>query len=578
MKKLFLFIMIGMLVLSTVPLSFSAEEASTVKVQKILFIYAPGFSPYIPEINKTNTLKKILENATIINVVDAAPYDPLYSELVIVNNTWDLSKALPENDKVILANGSEIPPYKAIPPEIIKDIWGATDTVFIAVDAVDPTVSNKTANPYYDTERNVIPPQLLTIPLNGSIHWDILNTDISVSKVKGGYRLVIKNYIDILIGNASMISSTIKLDVKDQNLPISTGTYWIRFRIVDVNETHVVLFTPGTRKSIGWISSELGELPRPVIPTLPIQYFKYLGEDDIEWVINEVTSFYSALVEKMTVDTQPSVYFIYYPLLMQIHQLKDNPHYSRYLELVLKGLSQVISMAQSRLTADTLVMIYSPFSYTDNGRRIDIDGLELVLPGLYKITGDLGKVIDEVTKYTTKISVITFRDQKYLVVNEPDLAFNGAEPYGPSYLVIFNPFGGLEKPVTLTPLNIASYLVALARGYSYGLAPITSYVDKLREEINNMTSEIKDLKNKIKDLNSTIDTLKLQLGEYKAKYINMTSQISDLKKKIEEAQQKEQQALLFATVGTISIIVIVVILSFIVKSMATKTVATRRKK
>lgn len=578
MKKLFLLIMIGMLIISIAPLSFSAEDTNTIKVQKILFIYAPGFSPHIPEINKTNTLKKILENATIINVVDTAPYDPLYSELVIINNTWDLSKALPKNDKVVLVNGSEIPPYKAVPPEIIKNIWGAVDTVFIATDVVDPTVSNKTANPYYDTEGNIIPPQILTIPINGSIHWDVLNTDISISEVKGGFRLVIKNYTDILIGRASMTSSTIKLDVKDRNLPISTGTYWIRFRIVDVNETHAVLFTPGTRKSIGWISSELGEFPRPVTPTLPVQYFKYLGEDDIEWVISEVTDFYSALIDKMTVDTQPSVYFLYYPLLMQIHQLKDDPHYSRYLELILKGLSQVISMVQSRLSADTIVMIYSPFSYTDNGRKINIDGLEPILPGLYKINGDLCKVLDEVAKYTTKVSVITFRNQKYLLVNEPNIAFNGAEAYGPGYLVIFNPFGGLEKPVTLTPLNIASYLVALARGYSYGLAPIASYVDKLRDEINNMTSEIRELKSQIKDLNSTIDTLKLELGEYKAKYINTISQISELKKKIEEAQQKEQQALLFATAGTISIIVIAVILSFIVKTMATKTVTTRRRK
>lgn len=578
MKKLLLLIMIGMIVISIVPLSFSAEETDTIKAQKILFIYAPGFSPHIPEINKTNTLKKILENSTVIDVVDTAPYDPLYSELVIINNTWDLSRALPGNGKILLANGSEIPPYKAVPPEIIKNVWGVADTVFIAIDAVDPTISNKTANPYYDTEGNIIPPQILTIPLNSSIHWDILNTDISISEVKGGFRLVIRNYTDILIENASMISSTIKLDVKDQNLPISTGTYWIRFRIVDVNETHAILLTLGTRKSIGWISADLGVFPRPVTPTLPVEYFRYLGEDDIEWVINEVTGFYSALIDKMTIDTQPTVYFLYYPLLMQIHQLKDKPYYSRYLELVLKGLSQVISMAQSRLSADTLVMIYSPFSYTDNGHKINIDGLEPVLPGLYKITGDPGKVVGEAMKYATKISLVTFRKQKYLLVNDPGIAFNGAKTYGPGYLVIFNPLGGLEKPVTLTPLNIASYLATLARGYSYGLASLASYVDKLREEINNMTSEIGELEKQIKEQNSTIDTLKLELGKYKAKYINLTSQISELEKKIEEARQKEQQALLFATTGTISIIVIVAIMSFMVKTMSTKTTTIRRRK
>ncbi len=569
MKKLLVLMLVMLLFMNTliiVPAHSQNEEKT-----KFLFIYAPLFD-LDEAYNITNVFKSFVNNTAKLSIEPIPPYNPLAQELLLLNSTWDLSKGIPlENNKILLPNGSTVAPYSMIKYETLEKIWGMLTTMFIGISSVSPKMHNRTLNPYYESEKESIPPTIFIIPLNSTIEWKLLKTKISVKKISIGYDLSIEGYVQsVKIDNKTLTTPILKLNITRKDLSINPGTYYLRFRILKVNETHAIVFTLGTRKASDWFSKYFEEFEKPVTPIIPTDKLKYMDPDDVEWVVKQVVDFYKYMVDTAYKYTAATLNIVEYPLIMQVKEAAlsgylSSDETSKLLKIVYEGLSSIINETYNKLGSNITVIIYSPYSIDKESRKITVNDLEAITDGVYKIITNTWLFAEELVSNNILFSVEKFGDSRIITIRTLHVGINTEYGYGPGELIIHGEdVEKLSKNIKLNGYNIASFLAMLSKGYGVGIDTINKYVDVLILRINDLTSQLNKAKNQINEMNTTINNLRDQLGKCNADKLNLTNKIIDLEKKIDDAKKREEQAILYATAGTISILVIVLLLSYIV--------------
>ncbi len=545
---------------------------------KYFVIYVPGLPLNLLKIN--NQLDKMIEgNRTLIITIDPdPPYNSLYYELLLVNTTWDLGKALVVNNKVIM-NEKTLEPWEAVSYTPINYTWGQIDTLFIDLRSLDPNKHSRTLNPYYNYSMQSMPSDIIVVPINGSVKWDLLNTNINVTVVNGTYKLSIEGYVkDVTIKNDTLDTDLILLNISRKDLSVNPGLYNVKFRIIRQNNTHLILFMLGSRDHRGWLSKYLGMYTKQVIPMLPIKYFKYMDPDDIMWVFNEVLSFYN---ESLKVGCR------YRKAVVNIFEI---PLYEDIMLALREGLiNETLAYIMGKKLADAIysyvlvaramlgnvkVVFYSPYTYQNTTfQNYQIEGLEIITPGLYKITTqNITQVVKELVENNIEFKILTYNDQYYVLVKYREYMVNGYENIGYGYFIM-NPATktGEYTEILVDTETIVGYLASLAHGYGMGLADANQKIDELNKKINRATSQIRDLNNTISRLNGTLQATQRELGRCKAQNLNISGQINELKDKIRELKEREAQWMTYALAGTISIFVIIILLYVIASRGLRKT-------
>ena len=567
----------GIILLLMLTILYTPGTVSQGGTGKVVVIIAPGFDTRF-DLNYTRTLQGLFNKSFTATIVDNAPYDPVYHLLLLINTSWDLGKAISQgNNEVMLSNGSVIESYKTIDHNNTMKLWGQLDTLFISLPVIDPTQHPRTLNPYYNEEGYVIPPTIFKIPWNSTAYWNLLNTTLSISKTEAGYKLVAKNYFSILISNASMASSIIKINITSEGLGVKPGIYYLNFRILNVTSDYAIVFTPGTRESHRWMSEFYGEeYKKPIITGIPVDMIDKMGVDDIKWLMGQINSFYTDLLSTAYKYKGATLQMVYYPVYLQAlesiikYNLTDEEK-TALLDGTMKTLSAIIENTRVNIGENITVIIYSPFRLSEEYEKVDITGAQEIVPGLYKITGNLQEVLSQVTSAV----IFDFNGEKYMVVKDPSIG-----PYDNGLLLVYYP--GIDpakypENMTLTPISVASYIASLVNGYGYGLNILSNELSRKQYEINNLKTELNSKNSQIEQLNQKIKELELKVGNLTAENTNLTLKLRDYEQKLDEAKQLKDEAYEYLLAGTSSIIIIVILLHLLFRSAIAKKPAKGRK-
>jgi hypothetical protein len=567
-------ILLSMLIVSLIIASliiFPTRTYSEETVLRFLFIYAPGFN-INTALNTTDKLA-FLKNATFqAKILPEPPYILAYHEALIVNNTWNLGKAIVfDNYTALLSNNTVIPLYKIIPTIILGNIWGFLDTLFVNTGSISPKIHSRTINPYYNSTNKIIKPSIFVIPINGTIYWKQLNTTIHLTVSKDYYTITIKNYVKgIKFSREEGATPALKINITSKNLGIAPGVYYLIFRVVSINNTHVVLFTPGTRVVNDWYSeyysADFQKFDKPIIPRLPLSnILERLGSDDLEWLINETIDFYDSVLSDAYKYRSAIINFIEYPLIYDLYNAYLNGYISneelnRGLKLAYYGLYKIIETARSMINENITIMIYSPFTFLNTTHeKFIIMGTEVIEPGLLHITGDLRHVVSDLMSKNITFRLFSMNNKYYVLIDDPKY-FNK----GMGQLIVWGV--GIRKILgtfMLSPENIASFIISMSRGYSIGLANAINKITLLNIKISDLESTINDLNNRIKSLNNTLFHINISLGKCNAEKINITNKIISLREEVEKYKSREEEALTYAITGSISVFIILTIIYLI---------------
>lgn len=572
MKRFTGLIFIALIILAGIHL---ASITRSVGENRVLLIIAPGFDPYM-DVNWTKTLKGVIEGGTIIDIIDNAPYNSIYHQLLLLNNTWMINKYLPlSNNTVLLPNRTRTSSYNVLNHTFITDLWGGNVTMLINTPVIDPNKYNLAVNPYYEEEKNTIPPTIFKLRLGGNTTWNLLDTTISLSKTAGGYRLKITEYVDIVVSNATLTTPSLFLNITRSDLRINPGKYYLIFRILSIRNNTVVLFTPGTRNIDGW-SQIITKYEDSIIPDLPAEYMIYMDKEDVKWLFEVVSSYYTTMLDKVLTGRKNTIlHIVYYPVIeetlryiLRYNITGDNA--TNILNEAVKGLSAIIEKARSTIGGNITVMIYSPYTIHEVKKNIKLNGLEEIDHGIYRVkVENLSRnIIDELSPF----KLLEFNNEKLLI------SYNKAVTgYGEGYLVLFKPGIRRYSGLILKPENIASYIASLIYGYGIGQYELLQSLSEKTDEITKLKDQLNDKEATINRLNKQIEQLNLQIGNLTAKNENLTMKINELQDQMKEAENLKNQALEYLTVGVASILVFTAFLYMIIRSGVKKTVKGRRR-
>ena len=541
-------------VISLVLTPMISAQYVVVSASRSVFIYAPCFSP---EQNLTGTLKELVNSSAIYIVTPKPPYTPLYGLLELVNGTWSLGRGIPEDTMVKLPNGSSVYPYYLLDQKHLQNRLGK-ESMLIAVQGINPEYFNYSANPYFNITKQYIPPQIIKVPVNGTAEWKLLDTTISVYKITGGYRLVIKGYIDILVSNKTYTTPVVKLNITKTSLEVAPGAYWLKFHLVPQGD-NVLVITLGTREPRTWVGKNYGEFHNPITPWLPVSFAKTIGYNATRWALGEIASFYSSLASFMYSYTKSRFIAINYPVIYNAYLIAktmglDKNQTDELVKIAVDGLNKVLETTKNKLGADTSVFIYSYFSQLPG--ETTIQGTTEVVPGLYKITGSIN-----INQLPSGTQIISINGEKYILAPINNLK---------GYLIVKSPYSGEGVQGIIPSAVVAGIFGALANDYGVSVSKLLGEITKLQNKVSDLTADNIKLKDENQQLNKTVEDLKAELGRYKAVNANLTSKILDLEDQVKKLKHDVDTAVLYATAGVVGIAILVLILYYAVSRSVKK--------
>ncbi|MEM0379917.1 MAG: hypothetical protein QW607_00395 [Desulfurococcaceae archaeon] len=564
---------ISMILFSTLLIQINYVHAQTRSTYRVLLIYIPGIP--LEYLNYTNSPLFNKWNETLVIRLDSnPPYTSLYHELLLLNTSWSLARKLVLGNNVI-ENNEIIEPYRAIDYTFINNTWGFLTTVFINMKSIDPSIHNRTLNPYYNYTYRYFPPQLIKLEVNETGcwtgYWDLLNTSITVRYINETFKITIDGYSrDVVFNNNTLDTQHILINITNANLTVKPGLYNIKFRIVDYNETHVIVFTPGTFEQSNWLSKFYGLYVKPINPSLPIEYFKYLDVDDIEWVFNETINFYRDMVDYAYRYKEASLYVLSIPLFEEIHRALVEDYISDSIANNLTiGLIQFINYLFNETVkklGDTYFAIYVPYVYSNNTviNNIDISELIAVEPGLYKFVGnDLANLLKILFEYNIDFNIIKHGSEYYFLVKYRNYTINNIGQIDNGYFVLYPSNRASFANILIDQRTLIGYITMFAQGIGIGFIDINDVIRKQNSRIRELSDQISSLNRTIVTLNSTLTNTQLELGRCRSDYLNISSQLRDLRNEIDTIRNREKQWMVYALSGTASIFAILIVMYLI---------------
>lgn len=559
-------LLVLMIIVALFPIMFiQVDSVYSQSEYRVLLFIIPG----LPLNYFNETLSPIYNNwnkTFLIRIDTEPPYTLLYHELLLINTTWDFSKKLVLIDSVRVGNEST-EPYKAIDYKQLNNTWGFLTTVFINTRSVDPYIHNRTLNPYYNYTYRYFPPQLLTLRINETIKWDLLNTTINITYINNTYRLTIEGYVrNSLFKNTTLDTDPVLINTTSANLTIHRGVYNIKFRIVNVNDTHITVFTPGSLEMYKWLSPFYGIYTKPVTPSLPIEFFPYIGVDDIEWVFNETISFYTDMFTYAVRHRDASLYVFSIPLYEDINKALINNYINTSIALnltryLISFVNRVYELIKTRL-GQTYLAIYVPYVYSNiTLNSIEISNLEYIAPGLYRAL-NITSVLTDLITHNVDHRIVKHYSEYYVLIKYRNYSINSINYIDNGYFIIYPSSSAVEN-MFIDSRTIIGYLTVFARGYGIGFIDINQVVRSLSSEVRNLRDQVVSLNRTITSLNATLSNTELELSRCRSSYLNLSGLVRDLKNEIDAVKNRETQWMIYALAGTASIFAVIVVMYLI---------------
>lgn len=553
------------LTISSISIVQQSYGEITIK-NRVLIIIAPGLeadelinrSAILTNITGFN-FTSIMLNSTKILVSPSPPYDQMYYQYILLTGESKGFEQLYLNDTVIDKK------WLAIDHNKVVELWEPNSTVFVNFKLIDPSKYGLATNPYYNLTGFYIPPTILTIEINSSTLWSLLNITINLTFRDQTYRISFNGSVldkpirDLRFVNNVTESFLINITrrVVSNGYVIEPGLYRLKVRLVAANESHAVIFIPGFRCSEYWISAQLGIYDKPVyvVSREVFDTGEQLGNDTLYWLLDEISGFYKDLF--IVAARRPNVGLIIYN-----YDLLTEPSISSYAERREKAVLTLGELIVQAVRRDYNVILYVPYVLKHINESVTISqGLEIIVPGFLRVKNDYSKemLLNLLLNGTFKdLRFISFDNEVFAIVSYGNKAINNTLVQQ-GYLLIYPSLKTVSERVLSTD-NIIGYLLAFSRSYGFGLSDALENINYLSYELARAKSKIAELNQTVENLNSTINSLKRELGDTQAKAQLLENQISDLNSTIDSYVRREKEMKMFLSVGIASIVVLNILL------------------
>lgn len=392
---------------------------------------------------------------------------------------WMITGMRPESDYKM---GKDA--YIHVDQELLVEMWNRT--VFIDVPLVDPWVHNASMNPLYNLTNNFVSPRIFNVPINGSVYWDELETNVFVTRNLSEIVIMLERFnrtYTISSVGGSVGPSIIEIY---NSTALREGGYYIMLYLVNMTDDSVVLFTPGVVSDIGWASPRFGKVPGYNVhwSLLSKQIISQLTEDAIRWWFNQtLITMDNYLATAITTIGVP-VYFVYAP----------------YLEIAMEMLPR------------------------DLFEKVENDAY-------YWIAEFVDRTI------TKRLDNCTF------------IVFNPFSDLGMGYLAYVNamPFTRLNPSITTS--QAVSLILSLSKLYPLSFQLILDEMFNAKAEATTLSLKIKDLERLVNNLNSTIASLNVSLAFCESERNILDARVKAIDMDLKRAEDLKRAAYTYVTMG-----------------------------
>ncbi|MEZ0393531.1 MAG: hypothetical protein ABWK00_00565 [Desulfurococcaceae archaeon] len=528
------------LLVGAVSIGLAPADAQSLASVRLILVYIPGldvniiksYSPYLAN------------NSVVLHVVPEPPYSTYAHLLKIVTGAVNLTKLVPLNETTCVANGAYVPCLALVNQELISSEWGANETVFINVPYVAPSNSTMAMNIYMNISNAYIPPDILTIPVNGSAWWPVLNTSVEIKGVYPTFTLNLTKYNGVGSFNGQTLDTgPIPVNIQAGNL--TPGLYYLTFRLIDYNGTHAKILFPGSLISSGWQSGYYGSYHSYVfLPHLiPDRILRELPQEALVWLLNQTALMIRGTYTDATVYNSGYVYLAYVPLFEEYEYLSKyaNSTTLGLLKSVLAwGTEALVNATLTNLGGTSTIMFLNPFT-KEGGSSLSLPGE--ILPGVY----DLSKAAAYINDLINRGVGFSVEDG-LLYVKDPSIL-----GYGEGQLMIVRPAGFTNISALANKTIRLGYIEDFVRSYTHVLYPspldaltTVSYLESLT---NNLSGRVLELQNNVTVLNNTLTSLMSSCGACNATLMNITHQLDSVNAMLSESREYRDQALALLVTG-----------------------------
>lgn len=532
---------------------------------EILVIISPGISweeaSYLA--NKLN-----ISDYGLSKLHPLPPYDYdlfLYQLFTRNKQYYDV---IPINEVFASMKGEVISWYNSVNQSQLLDLWGNVSLLNVLI--VDPVKHPYAFNPAYDSLNRTIPPCIFTVEINGTLEWEILNTTLTFTLQDDLLRIFLNSYnVTLNINVTTKVSSEARVAVNDNSV-LKNGTYYIKFYLVDINQTSATVFFPGTISSLGWQSPGLGEFTG----TLPF-WFLYREEimsqltpdDAVKWWINESVLAFEKTVTTALSRSSAKVHILYYPYYRFINNIDSRVNKSEAAKLISDSLSRIISQYLSGKPGSTVVLV-NPFQVI--GEPMDNFPGNRITRGFLNVTGRINDLYTFLSQEPyLNFTLINLNHETYLEIATP-----WVEGVGDG-LIFFTPRStvNLANGAGLDTSDIIEYIFMLSQGFNPSIGTLTNLISIKEKTIDEMNATITELQLRINELNATLTNLQSRLGECQSINAGLSTRILSIEDELKKAEELRNEAYTFITVGYIGLVIVSVGLAL----LSSRIISSRQK-
>ncbi len=569
-KRVYGAVLLALLVLTITPLTQSIVLGSGAK-ETIVYVYAPclDYNEFKEYTSGNNTF---ITNTSVTKIYPKPPYTTLYYELILLTGgSYSLEEGIPLDKEIMLWNKTLVNPLNTIDQDMIKELWGSIDTVFLYTRIVDPVEHPRTVNPYVNYSSTVIPATAILLKPGVETKWDLLNTSLELTVSNGNYTIDFKNYkVSVTIsGNET---PTVLLNItSNTSTVLEPGIYKFKIALFSLGNNTYLLITPGTRRDKTGLSGYYKDFAAPI--NVPEPFSKELWSlleksvDATKWVIKESIDEYVMLAKHVIKKKTRLFMYIYYPFLELIKRYRGHLTREVYEELIryaYEKLYDILDTVRDTIS-ESYIEIISPYNIVEPEKFLTVNTTEIA-PGIIEYSSS---VIDLFIRENVSFTIEYIGGKRLVFYTPLAVSINNGYAVGYGYHLVYpvkqHKYMGIAS---IDYLKVLAQYITGTKGY--GFKQYMEKVRKLDEDNKKLEAKVNDLNTTVRKLRQRIDAMNKTIGDYEAEILELKDKINNMTEDMERIKSEREQVMLYLTAGIGSIIVLSIVFILLIRSIAKK--------